>query len=171
MITINRILILIFILTTLIFSGCIREDQATTDPKLPSNAATAGATIMQIPTTIEPKLLSNQQSIPEIKLVSFTSAYGLKFCSQNPSRVLIWDNMPNSLMVIFRSNTSGVLLDTVGVKLYYPEKEYDKIIFLDRRSTLNPTEKYYAVYNLSITNNGLNTLNFTIYDMHSLVIG
>ena len=164
MITVNRILILI--LVTLIFSGCIREDQATTDPTLPSNAATAGANIMQIPATTEPKLLSNQQSIPEIKLVSFTSAYGLKFCSQNPSRVLIWDNMPNSLMVILRSNTCGVLLDTVGVKLYHPEKEYDKIIFLDRRSTLNPTEKYYAVYNLSITNNGLNTLNFTIYDMH-----
>jgi len=102
----------------------------------------------------------------DLTLVSFTSAYGLKFCSQNPSRVLIWDNMPNSLMVILRSNTCGVLLDTVGVKLYHPEREYDKIIFLDRRSTLNPTEKYYAVYNLSITNNGLNTLNFTIYDMH-----
>ena len=58
--------------------------------------------------------------------------------------------MPNSLMVILRSNTCGVLLDTVGVKLYHPEREYDKIIFLDRRSTLNPTEKYYAVYNLSI---------------------
>ena len=121
-------MILIFILTTLIFSGCIREDQATTDPTLPSNTATAGATIMQIPATTEPKLLSSQQSIPEIKLVSFTSAYGMK--------------------------------------LYYPEKEDDKIIFFDRRSTLNQTEKYYAVYDLSITNNGLNTLNFTIYDMH-----
>lgn len=64
--------------------------------------------------------------------------------------------MPNSRMIILRSNTSGVLLDTVGVKLYYPEKENDKIIFLDRRSTLNLAEKYYAVYNLSITNNGLN---------------
>jgi len=169
-ITINRIFILIFILTTLIFSGCIREDQATTDPTLPSNAATAGANIMQIPATIEPKLLSNQQSIPEIKLVSFTSAYGLNFCYQNPSPhpspVLIWDNVPNSLIVILRSNTSSVLLDTVGIKLYYPEKEDDKIIFFDRRSTLNQTEKYYAVYDLSITNNGLNTLNFTIYDMY-----
>lgn len=68
MITVNRILILI--LVTLIFSGCIREDQATTDPTLPSNAATAGANIIKIPATTEPKLLSNQQSIPEIKLVS-----------------------------------------------------------------------------------------------------
>ncbi len=54
MITVNGILILV--LATLIFSECLSENQVTTDPTLPSYAATAGATIMQIPATTEPKL-------------------------------------------------------------------------------------------------------------------
>ena len=300
MITVNRILILILILAALIFSGCIREDQATTDPTLPSNAATDGAAIMQIPATTEPN--SNQQSIPEIKLVSFTSLYTLNNYNQNLSPVFVWDNVPgnesdkliehlksleydwvenaqitktneflfcwdevlvetsksyfdyrylseflqkyggdwvrstkieksddnrtinvfdenqslslklnydktrmiltktdgetkeflvkmeegklnvygdenktirvyddeNSLMILLKSNISA-LLETSHYRANYPVREEDdKIILYDRRSTrsYNSTEKYYVVYNLSITNNGLKTFNFTIYDMH-----
>ncbi|MBE0523629.1 MAG: hypothetical protein IBX40_04760, partial [Methanosarcinales archaeon] len=76
MITVNRILILILILilVTLIFSGCERENQAITDPTLPSN----------------------QQSIPEIKLVSFTSVYSLNNYNQNLSPVFMWDNVPGN---------------------------------------------------------------------------
>lgn len=236
----NRIFIFIF--TTVIFSGCEREDQATTDPTLPSN----------------------QQSLPEIKLISFTSVYSLNNYNQNPSPVFMWDDVlvetsescfdypylsdflqkysgdwvrgatieksddnmiinvfdenhsislklnydktrmiltkpdgeteeffvkiesgklnvygdenktirvyddENSLMIILKSNTSALLV-TSHYRAIYPVKEEDgKIILYDRRSTLsyNSTEKYYAVYNLSITNNGLETFNFTIYDMH-----
>ncbi|TFH41112.1 MAG: DUF4352 domain-containing protein [ANME-2 cluster archaeon] len=283
MIAVNRILILILIFATLIFSGCEGEDQATTNPTLPSN----------------------QQSIPEIKLVSFTSVYSLNNYNQNPSPVFMWDNVPgnesdkliehlksleydwvenaqitktneylfcwdevlveisksyfdffyfsdflqkygsdelrgaiikksddnrtinvfdenqslslklnydktrmiltradgeneeflvkmedgklnvygdenktirvyddeNSLMIILRSNT-GAFLETLDSKGYFPVKEEDgKIILYDLRSTLsyNSTEKYYAVYNILITNNGSKTFNFTIYDMHLLM--
>jgi hypothetical protein len=278
-IAVNRILILILIFAILIFSGCEGEDQASTNPTLPSN----------------------QQSIPEIKLVSFTSVYSLNNYNQNPSPLFMWDNVPgnesdkliehlksleydwvenaqitktneylfcwdevlveisksyfdyfyfsdflqkygnelrgeiieksddnmtinvfdenqslslklnydktrmfltkadgetkeflvkmedgklnvygdenktirvyddeNSLMIILRSNTRAVL-ETFDSRGHFPVKEENgKIILFDRRSTLsyNSTEKYYAVYNLSITNNGLKTLNFTIYDMH-----
>ena len=72
MITLNRILILI--IATLVFSGCIRDDQATTGPTLPSN----------------------QQSIPEIKLVSFTSVYCQNNYNQNLSPVFIWGNVPRN---------------------------------------------------------------------------
>jgi len=280
-ITVNKILI--FILGTLIFSGCIGENQATTDPTLPSN----------------------EQSIPEIKLLSFSSVYIQNNYNENIIPVFMWDNVPgnesdslkdhlisleydwvenaqitktneylfcwdevlvnelfttsqfysedrrlsdflqkyggdwvhrakieksddsrtinvfdenqslslklnyektgmilttsdgrtekflvntkcgklnvygaenrtiriftdeNSIMVILRSNTSAVLVDTFEENI--PVKEEDgKIILCDMRSTLshNSTEKYYAVYNLSITNNGLKTINFTTNDMH-----
>ena len=36
----------------------------------------------------------------------------------------------------------------------------------DIKSVYNITEKYYAVYNLSITNNGSNNLDFKLYDLH-----
>jgi len=282
-ITVNRILILIIILGTLIFSGCIGENQATTTPPPPSN----------------------EQSIPEIKLVSFSSVYIQNNYNQNTIPVFMWDNVPgnesdslkdhlksleydwvenaqiaktneylfcwdevlvnelfatsqfyfedkrfsdflqkyggdwvrrakieksddngtinvfdenqsislklndektgmilttsdgrtekflvntedgklnvygaenktiriftdeNSIMVILRSNTSAVLMDTFEEN--FPVKEENgKIILCDIRSTLshNSTEKYYAVYNLSITNNGLKTLYFTTNDMY-----
>jgi hypothetical protein len=74
----------------------------------------------------------------------------------------------NSLMIILRSNTRAVLETFDSIGHFLVKEEDGKIILYDRRSTLsyNSTDKYYAVYNLSITNNGLKTFNFTIYDMH-----
>ena len=75
--------------------------------------------------------------IPEIKLISFTSVYIQNNNNQNPNPV-------------------------------FSECHYDGKIIICRRSlrSHNSTEEYYAVYNLSITNSGLKTSNFTIYDMH-----
>jgi hypothetical protein len=78
----------------------------------------------------------------------------------------------NSLELTLEDNKSEILT-TIGSDSYHDTKkiktENDKICvykFYDLKRGYNITENCYAVYNLSITNNGSNNLDFKLNDLH-----
>jgi len=121
---------IIFVLTTLVLSGCIGDKQVT--PSLES-LENETFNVMQSPTAIytidslsngshpDPALLK-EENLPQVNLVSFSSGY-------------------------FRINSKKSLYSwsVPGRKL---------------------SEKYYAVYHLTLKNNYSNTLNFNSHYLH-----
>jgi hypothetical protein len=78
----------------------------------------------------------------------------------------------NSLELTLEDNKSEILT-TIGSDSYHDSKKIKKengnicvYKLSDLKHRSNITENCYAVYNLSITNNGSNNLDFKLYDLH-----
>lgn len=77
----------------------------------------------------------------------------------------------NSLEFTLEDNKSKILT-TIGSDSYYDLKKIKKengkicVCRLEYEPGLNITEKYYAVYNLSIKNNGSGNLDFKVNELH-----
>jgi len=125
----------IFVLTTIVLSGCIGDKQITPSPDSLKNetidvtqSQTAIYTIDNLSNCSYPEpAWLEEENLPQVNLVSFSSGYS-------------------------RTNFKKTLLYSRGVH--------------DR----NLSEKYYAVYHLTLKNNYSNTLNFSSHYLH-LVTG
>ncbi len=89
----------------------------------------------------------------------------------NDNETILVFTSENSLEFTLEDNKSKILT-TIGSDSYYDSKkiknENGKICVcrLEYEPGPNITEKYYAVYNLSIKNNGSNNLDFNLNELH-----